>query len=294
MIALGRYAFGHARVRARKGALLGPDAAARLRSAPNLAALARVREELSTRAAFSLLADDYRMVLRSFPTGALLVTALARRHEAENVKLVLRAIAHGWPSERWMPLWRPMGALATVRPEALADLHSFGELREAVAATPWRDLVGQASAADAPRLGAVELAIDRRVSEWIAAGADALPDREREAAELGRAVVRERDAQLAWRASAFGLSPEIAGAHAALGATPSDRAAPSILDLRRQRRTLCRRAFIGSPFRLAPAIAFLLLREEEMRGLSALAEAWGDPALAAPLDEALAAGAWGD
>ena len=65
------------------------------------------------------------------------------------------------------------------------------------------------------------------------------------------------------------------------------------LHLRRQRRLLCTRAFRGSPFHMAAAVAFLLLREEEVRALAAMAEARGGPPEPQVLDRVLAASAMG-
>jgi hypothetical protein len=119
---------------------------------------------------------------------------------------------------------------------------------------------------------------------------------------LALAVVRERDLNILRRATAAGLSPEVLAAalglvHREIGAadvtrlaswTPArgpfwtavpprwQRHAPPATDWdawlvwwRRQRRALCRRAFLEPPFCLAPAVALLLLKEEELRGLDA-------------------------
>lgn len=53
-------------------------------------------------------------------------------------------------------------------------------------------------------------------------------------------------------------------------------------------KKLCRRAFVGSPFLLAPAVAVVLLAEEEVRALQALVERQGDEQLDAPMLRAIA------
>jgi hypothetical protein len=66
-----------------------------------------------------------------------------------------------------------------------------------------------------------------------------------------------------------------------------------MLWLRRQRRRLCRQAFLQAPFCLAPAVALLLLKEEEVRGLDAIASFDSETAEASWLTYALAAGELG-
>lgn len=63
--------------------------------------------------------------------------------------------------------------------------------------------------------------------------------------------------------------------------------------LRNTRRHACRRAFMQYPFQLGPAVAFLLLREEEVRGLIAFAEARGEAELDGLLNHVLAASMMG-
>ena len=43
-----------------------------------------------------------------------------------------------------------------------------------------------------------------------------------------------------------------------------------MLWLRQQRRRLCRQAFLEAPFCLAPAVALVLLKEEDLRGVAAI------------------------
>jgi hypothetical protein len=66
-----------------------------------------------------------------------------------------------------------------------------------------------------------------------------------------------------------------------------------LLRWRQARYRLCCRAFLGNPFSFAPAIALLLLVDEEARGVTALAETHNDGSDAASLEFALAASAMG-
>jgi len=58
---------------------------------------------------------------------------------------------------------------------------------------------------------------------------------------------------------------------------------------RHARRELCRRAFRESPFCLAPGVALLLLKEEEVLGLDAIATFEATGRDAAALEYAIAA-----
>jgi hypothetical protein len=60
------------------------------------------------------------------------------------------------------------------------------------------------------------------------------------------------------------------------------------MSIRRERLRLCRRAFVGDPFRLAPPLAVILMAEEEARAVRALMERCGDETLDPPLLRALA------
>ena len=124
-------------------------------------------------------------------------------------------------------------------------------------------------------IAAAELAFDRWATGRLLGEARRLPRREHLARRLMELVVRERDAQLATRGPRwYGVS-----------ATPRSE---DVTSLRRERLRLCRRAFVGSPFLLAPALAVILLAEEEVRAVRALVEREGDESLDAPLERALA------
>ena len=124
---------------------------------------------------------------------------------------------------------------------------------------------------------AAELAFDRLASQRVRDAARKLPPRETLARRLAESVIEEREAQLVLRgAKWYGLTT--------IASKPVD-----IVKLRRERLRLCRRAFTGSPFLLAPAVAVVLLAEEEVRAVRALVERQGDERLDAAMTRALAA-----
>lgn len=314
MISAARFAFGNARVRAMKSRLRGPVAAvlAPARRRPG-AALARSAEYPSL---FRELLAGYETVLRSYPFGADLVRSLLRLHELENLKLGWRSLVFSVPAERWMPLWRPLGRQASLDPESFRS----GSLPKGFR----RGLLEGAPAPAGGHPEAAELSWDRWGSEELLRAARGLPKREEGARRIAIALVRERDLQIVRRGvSNFGMTAGAVAASTALvgeelraeaveslsrwkprdgplerriakrlglhGALPADWPALE-LALRRSRRALCRRAFRANPFCLAPAIAYLTLKEEELRGVRALAEAEGAPDVQDTLRFVLAAG----
>jgi vacuolar-type H+-ATPase subunit C/Vma6 len=325
------FAYGNARVRARKARLLSAEdglvlraAAARGAAAPFPTSLPRPGE--AVRALFTALAGDYDTLLRSYPArGRGLLLALLRLHEVENLKLLWRARARGFAYDRWSRHWRPLGRLATVHLESWRAPLTDGEVLARLSATPYGRLaaaVGRAHAGDA---AAAEMAFDRWASARLLEEAEALGASERVARALVRCLLRERDLDAVRRAvSSYGLPPRLAAAAPVLLAREMDQSALEALaewtpalgplgprlarllrgasvrgwdellvHLRRQRRLLCLRAFRGSPFGMAPAVAFVLLREEEVRSLTALAEARGGPPDPHVVDGVLAASAMG-
>jgi hypothetical protein len=323
------FAFGNARVRARRSRLLGPEDAASLRArgaeAPGEAAAPHPLD--TARALLAAVVADYAVVLRSYPGGcAGLVRALLGRHEVENLKLAWRGLARGLPWERWAPAWRPLGALALLRAEDWREVRSLHETAGPLRGTPYEEIgTAMLRAHEADPAGA-EMALDLWASRRIVDAARRLPAREALAVGLALSIVRERDVDSFRRAIlSYGIEPDMAAGATALlreelGVealralaewTPESGALGAHLPpawgrlagvreweglqlaLRRERREACRRAFLASPFRLAPAVAFLLLREEEARGLRALAEAEGGPEPAAALERMFAASAMG-
>jgi vacuolar-type H+-ATPase subunit C/Vma6 len=281
---------------------------------------------------FSHLLRCYRVVLSSYPSGQTLFQSLVRLHEVENLKLAWRARTVGHPFERWGPLWRALGSLESVRLEECRDQTSLSGLVASLRATPYSVIADATWRAHADDLLASELALDRWASASIARAAFSLGRAEATARDLALAVVRERDLNLLRRgAQAFGLSPDavLGGLVLLPSELPADdlsrlaawaphsgrflRAWPTawgptadrpadwdalLLAVRRARRRACRRAFLGSPYCLGPAMALLLLQEEEVRALMSLSEVSiremaGRPDTDLPLERVLAASAMG-
>jgi vacuolar-type H+-ATPase subunit C/Vma6 len=273
-------------------------------------------------ALFGRLVADYEKILRSYRTGTELFLALLRLHEVENLKLAWRALAHALPAERWLSCWRPLGRLEVLK---LEDWREAGSLRHAITMlrrTPYEHIGAIIFRAHEADPTAAELAIDRWASTRLLEAARALPPAERSAADLVFRLVRERDFDILFRGVwSYGLAPDLAISTAVLLPAEVRRADLQLLAkwtpewgplapllpprllrdtsgitdpnalrraLRAARRHSCRRAFMEPPFQLAPAVAFLLLREEEVRGLTALAEAQGNAALDDLLTQVLA------
>ena len=285
-----------------------------------------VSGDLSTLAArrFRHLLTCYRVVLSSYPSGQSLFQALVRLHEIENLKLAWRARTIGHPFERWGSLWRPLGDLESVRLEDCRDQTSLSGLVAALRATPYGAMADATWRAHADDLLACELALDRWASAALVRAAASLSRRESTARDLALAVVRERDLNLLRRgAQAFGLAPEtVLGGLVLLprelppdelsrlatwtprggrflntwprvwGVTTTDRPADweaLLLAVKRARRRACRRAFLGSPYCLGPAVALLLLQEEEVRAVVSIREASGRSDAGPLLERVLAA-----
>jgi hypothetical protein len=210
--------------------------------------------------------------------------------------------------------------------DACRECRTLPALVDVLRSTPYGEVAAAMLRAHADDLLAVELGLDRWTTRAIAHAADALDDREAAARSLALAIVTERDLEWLRRGPrAFGLSSDaVAGslvslprdcpheALRALAAWTADegpirrvlprrlaRLAPSVADwdglllaARRARRAACRRAFAGQPFCLAPALALLLFKEEELRTIDAIAEAGGTGSTIA-LEAAIAASAMG-
>ncbi len=299
MIGAARFAYGNARLRAMKSRLLGREDGLALKAATSLAALAAGLGEPPESDArrlhlerFDALMLDYGKVMASYPRGGALFGALAGLHEIENLKLAWRARARNLPPLRWAPLWRPLGRLEAIR---LEDFRRIDSLREAAAlahGTPYEAVVGEALRFPEKDPASAELAFDRFASRRLAAEARRLPGREKGARDLALGLVRERDADAVRRAVASGrLTKEHARQAAAVFSGDAFPEPGLLTALRRQRLRACRAAFLGPPLRLAPPFAYLLLHEEEVRAVTALAEACGEPAPTEALARAFAASA---
>jgi vacuolar-type H+-ATPase subunit C/Vma6 len=327
------FAFGNARLRARKARLLGAEdglvlrAACAPEAAPPASPPSLPRPGEGVRALLTALVDDYDTLLRSYPAPARgVLLALLRLHEIENLKLVWRARAKGLAFDQWKRLWRPLGRLATLHLESWRAPLTEVEALARLSPTPYAQVTARVARAHHGDLGAAEMAFDRWASTRLLQEADALGGSEHVARSLVRSVVRERDLDAVRRAvSSYGLSPRSAAAAPVLLTREMDAGALEALaewvpergplaarlparlvraarlegwaelhlHLRRQRRRLCTRAFRASPYQMAPAVAFLLLREEEVRALAAMAEARGGPRQPHVLDRVLAASAMG-
>lgn len=256
-------AYAHARIRACKSRLLARSDAAALWTATDAAAMHRVVEALG-------VGDPWPRLLRVY-TAAMrvghrsLFEALLRLHEIENVKLVWRVTVMHRLRAVIRRLWLDLGGFATFPP---LDGSTSTELAAHLATTPYADIASTVARAHGDDLAAAELAFDRWATHTLLVEARNLPRREAMARRLVELVVRERDAQLELRgAKWYGLE----------SIAPNDNV--DVVAIRKERLRLCRRAFVGSPFRLAPAIAVVLLAEEELRAVRALIERQGDERL---------------
>jgi hypothetical protein len=324
VIATGDIAYANARMRALKSQLLDADAVRPLR-VPEGRATAAIANLPADR--FCQLLRCYGVVLRCYPSGKDLFRTLFALHEMENLKLAWRALVRSRPFDLWRSLWRPLGVLGTIQLDTCRERTSLADLVSSLRKTPYADIANSVLRAHANDLTAAELAFDRWASAGIASAAASLGAGETATRELAFALVRERDLNLLRRGvRAFRLSPD-----AVLGSLvllprelPSDdlarlatwtseegrilpmwpkswKAGPQLpadwdsllVAIRRARRRACRRAFLGSPYCLAPAVALLLLQAEEVRGLEAIRDSAGNPEDAPVLDRVLAASALG-
>jgi hypothetical protein len=257
----GQRAFAYARVRAWRGRLL--------RRGDILHLLGREPPPAGDDSLAQLL-EAYRLVIRSYPEQRECFRSLLRLHEVENIKLVWRAIVRGADRRRWSPLWLFLGDLATVElPSSITSLRDFVA---GLAKTPYATIAQRVMLAHGTDLAAADLAFDRWAAADVLRASSPLAQLERRLLET---VVRERDAQLSVRgATLYGWSEAAVRSTSLLGKGKGD-----ILAIRRERLRLCRRAFAGDPFTLAPPIALILLFEEQVRGMTALLERRGDERL---------------
>ena len=301
-----RFSAGFARVCAMRGRLWTPlDRALLLRAGTTPDGLAVSGQP---RDVFPALVRCYVTVARMYRNAVPLVTALFRLHEIENVKLLWRAanLARVPVAECWRPL-EPLGSI-DFEARTLAPV----DLVQRLSATPYRDIARALFRSHAGDLPAVEMGLDRWAWQGPYEEAERLPASERQARELVRLLVIEHDLDLLRRGRSFGLDADLVakatvilarehGAAALLDAASwrvhaDPASAASALDvalparlarltgyprdwddavraIRRTRLRLCRRSFIGWPFQLAPAIAFLLLRDAQARAAMAIAAA---------------------
>ena len=254
---------------------------------------------------YARLIDDYVAMIRAYPTAQAVLRALARLHELENVKLAWRAALGEVPRARWRDCWRPMGRLETISRTVCEAASSPRQLVTACGGTPYEAIAKAVSSAHPQDLAAAEIAFDRWGSRELANATRSLSEREDTARDLLWRIVRKRDTTLMERAvGPLGLAPESAVRMTAilaaeLGTVGIRRFAewsaesgallplpPRITGsrspvrtfaevrsrMRVSRRKACRRVFLRNPFCLAPPVALVLLREDEVRALSSIAE----------------------
>ncbi len=308
MTSAGSRAYAHSRVRAWKSRLLRREDVLPLFTASDPASMRRALSALEFDA--DKLTRAYEMTIRGYRHDAPLLLAMLRLHEIENVKLLWRAVARHRDLPTIRRLWVSLGPLASIRPE-VQEATTPRQLAEQLRRTPYEQIARDVVRAHGDDVGAAELAFDRWASQRLLDEARKLPREERLARQLVEMLVRERDSEIFRRGQRwYGLSEAAVNVERAsapnVGRASARRQVNAPLDglkpvphglkpvpqdpalLRRERLRLCRRAFIGNPFRLAPAVAFLLLAEEEVRGVRALVERQGDSSLDAAVTRALA------
>lgn len=243
-----RLAYVNARMRARKARLLTRDDLVRLALSDNPTGfvpgwrdLAPDRDAADVLVlVYQRLTAEYAMAIAACPDARAPILALVRLHEIENVKLVWRAIVRGADAAAWTASWRPLGPLATVSRETCAGAATLRSLVEMLTGTPYAEAAATIARAHPTDLGAAEAAMDRWSAADLARAAATMPKREGTSRVLLSLAGRQRDAAVRARCAAA-----------------------------------CRRALQGSPYSLAPLVAYLLLRDGEARALVSVAEARG-------------------
>ena len=201
------------------------------------------------------------------------VAALGLEDPMQRLLRVYATAIRGYPSGA--PLFRALLQLHEIE-NVKVQWRRGRDATSEFAGTPFAQIVKTVARAHRDDIAAAELAFDRWASQRLLDEARRLPRRESLARRLVELVVRERDAEIVRRGAKW------------YGLTSVTGMAEDVMSLRRERLRLCRRAFVGSPFLLAPAVAVLLLAEEEVRAVRALVERQGDEGLDAPLLRALA------
>lgn len=272
MMPRGSIAYAHARMRGWKSHLLTRVDALPLFTASDGAAMRRVVAALELEEPLRRLLRTYRTAIRGYPEGGPLFRALLRLHEIENVKLLWRATLRRGRGSAVARLWIDLESLASV---PMFDAASLRDLAEKLADTPYAAIADTAVRAHGNDIAAAELAFDRWASQRLLDEARRLPRREALARRFAELVVRERDAEILRRGEQW------------YGLTSVSGSPVEVASMRQERLRLCGRAFVGSPFLLAPAVAVILLAEEEVRAVRALVERQGEESLDPPLLRAI-------
>src|ERR1035437_6287547 len=212
-------AYGYARARARKSRVIPAAVLVGLVTADQPALTIPgwrdVENDHDAAALVSLLyarlIDDYVTMIRAYPAARVVLLALARLHELENVKLAWRVALGSVPPAEWRDCWRPMGALETISRTACEATSSPRHVGRASVGTPYEAIAKAVSGAHPGDLAAAEIAFDRWGSRELANATRALSESEGAARDLVWRVLRERDIALMERAvGPLGLPPESA------------------------------------------------------------------------------------
>jgi vacuolar-type H+-ATPase subunit C/Vma6 len=281
MTAVARRAYGQARARARSATICSELAVLAVAAAPVLTRLPGWRDlepaddgSATLALAYSRLVDDHLVMRHAYPEARGALAALLQLHELENLKLLWRAAVRGTALADWRGSWRPLGLLQRIALEWFADTLTLVSLAGALKGTPYRELAEATMQAHGEDVGAAELAIDRFGARTLAAAHDRLPEAERSARTLLRAVIDRRDALIGERArTALGLSAAAAAlmAPSVLPGRPG-RTLRGRTDARPRVTVMARRILALEPFSLAVPLALVLMREEEVRQLVTLSE----------------------
>ena len=253
-------AYANARLRARRTRVLRADAILRFVVSESPASTIPGWRDLAPDDAggavldvvFGRLMAEYAFAVRVSPEAAPVLLALVRLHEIENLKVVWRAIARGRAVDEWRSCWRPLGRLESIALEGCQRAASLRALADAVHGSPYGEIAAATLRAHAADVEAADLEFDRWALGQLRMAADRLDRREALARSLVQSVADER---------------------ALLPAIRAGRALPAQLDVvRAARDRLSARAFRGTPYCLAPLVAYLLSREAEARALISAAE----------------------
>jgi vacuolar-type H+-ATPase subunit C/Vma6 len=294
MSAAARRAYGQARARARRAAILDPAEVTAMASAANVSQVPGWRElgscdDGSTllSIAYARLVDDYLAMQRAYPEARDALSALLQLHELENVKLLWRAAVRGVLREEWRGGWRPLGRLESLAVERFDAPLTLASLTAVLAPTSYGRVAGAVLRAHGGDLAAAELAFDRFGTEAVATVCRRTPRSEPSARQLLGAVVARRDALIYERArTRLAMDVQAAALMTTSGRAPDARRSVPL-------PALARRVMALEPFSLALPLALVLLREEEVRRLVTLSELrarHAPPAAAARALEALSSG----
>ena len=285
-----RYAYAQARMRALKATLWDASTAAALRGrvAHRRAAAAPAFDRAG---AFASLVRCYVTLMRAYPDPTAVIRSMLRIHQVENLKLLWRCTIR----RRDVPegTWLALGPLAAFAAEPAPSLPL---LVEQLPRGEYRTIAAETFRSHRTDLFAAELAFDRWASAALDRAVEALPVAEYRTRDLVRARLRLRDLDLLRRGvRSFHLDPVFVARltvrlstecpHAALvrlAAWDEGREVPELPRVIRHAARgardwhgivegaarawmhECHRAFSGSPYQLAPAVAVLMLKEHEI------------------------------